>query len=97
MILEQFNKQQVEFVIAELQRYGANQNHFEVDRVHGVILRLARGNVSRVSSLVDLAIKDYRDVLIADDGGHKGQRLSRSIYVLVMVFGALILFLLFNL
>lgn len=96
MVIEQFGQEQAGDVLAVLERYGSSPNQFEVERVHRVILQLAQGNVSRVSSLVDLAIEDYRDILVADAKVHEGIRLPRPLYMFLIAFVILYLILLLS-
>jgi hypothetical protein len=93
MVIEQFSHEHAENVLKQLERYGSNVNHFEVDRVHSVVLRRAKGDIIKISSLIDLALVDYRDLLTADDGAHKGVALPWHICVLFAVFALLTLLL----
>lgn len=54
-------KQDADQVLTLLLQYGSA--HSESERVQLAILDLAQGEASGVSSLVDLALVDYRDVL----------------------------------
>ena len=59
-------------VQSELERYGTEAWHNEVDRVRRDILLLAKGDAEEVRHLVDAAVRDYRDILywaeyMADD------------------------------
>lgn len=64
--------------VAELlQRYGAEERHREVDRVHAAILELAKGDADKIEDLVGAACSDYRDVLYwltFDEEGNPPQR-----------------------
>ena len=50
-------------VLALLSKYGRQSSHREVDRVRRAILTLSRGEVERVRHNVEVAQRDYRDVL----------------------------------
>jgi hypothetical protein len=50
-------------VLAELRVYGPAQYHFEEHRVHAAILKLSNGERERIGQFVQLADKDFRDVL----------------------------------
>jgi hypothetical protein len=62
-IQSQFDPHHHERIASLLQRYGADDSHREVDRVHAAILHLADGDPDRIADLVQSAITDYRDVL----------------------------------
>jgi hypothetical protein len=46
-----------------LDSYGNESWHFEKDRVQLAILKLSNGELKKLSSLVEVASSDYRDVL----------------------------------
>lgn len=50
-------------VLVLLNTYGSQSTHREVDRVRRAILTLSRGEVERVRHNVEVAQRDYRDVL----------------------------------
>ena len=50
-------------VLVELNAYGPAQHHFEQHRVHVAILKLSNGEQQRIVKFVQLADKDFRDVL----------------------------------
>jgi len=54
-------KQDAEKVLTLLSKYGPD--HPEPERIQVAILDLAQGQLSKVASLVELALIDYRDVL----------------------------------
>ena len=62
-----------------------------------MVLRSAKGDLIKISSLIDLALVDYRDLLTAGDGAHKGVALPWHICVLLAVFALLALLLYFTL
>ena len=49
--------------MALLERYGEESWHREIDRVRLAALKLAAGDLARLSAQVDSACGDYRDVL----------------------------------
>ena len=52
-----------ETVLAHLARYAESDDAHEVERVVLGILKLSVGEVDRVEHFVDVAVKDYRDIL----------------------------------
>ena len=50
-------------VLALLDSYGIESWHFEKDRVQLAILKLSDGELEKLSSLVELASSDFRDML----------------------------------
>ena len=50
-------------VLGILDRYGAESWHRERERVHLAILKQCNGDVGRVSTLVERACADFREVL----------------------------------
>lgn len=50
-------------VLGELSAYGSAQHHLEQHRVHAAILKLSNGKQERMTQFVQLADKDFRDVL----------------------------------
>ena len=50
-------------VLDELSVYGPAQHHFEQHRVHAAILKLSDGEQERIVQFVQIADKDFRDVL----------------------------------
>jgi hypothetical protein len=62
-------------VLAELQAYGREAHEREPERVWLAILRLSEGRSDRVAQFVDLAKRDYRDVLMWAESPAEGQAL----------------------
>ena len=54
-----------------LSKYGDEVHHLvEAERIHLVILRISRKDVQRVETLVNMAKRDYRDVILAEAASH---------------------------
>lgn len=51
-------------VLASLNRYGTETFHSENHRVHAAILKLSNGNRDRIDHFVQIAMRDFRDVLM---------------------------------
>lgn len=94
MVVECFGHAQAGAALEILERYGSSSHHVEVDRVHTVILRVAQGDIRKLSKLVDLALVDYRDVLVADEHVHDGVVLGWRVHAFVLALVVLLLFLL---
>ena len=62
----------------ELERYGKKSFHREIPRVRLGILYLASKSPERLSSFVDLACSDYRDLLCASEYPHSSRRFGLS-------------------
>lgn len=92
-VIGRFGRDNADGVIKELDRYGSRPHHKEVDRVHGVILRMSGNDLGRISGLVDIAIDDYRDILVSDAGVHKGEAIDKKVYIVLVIFGVLCFYL----
>ena len=84
-VVDDFGSEYASNVIDELNRYGSSSYHREVDRVHKTILSVAKGDRLRVRVLVDVAINDYRDILIADSGSRNPNRINKVVYLVVTI------------
>ena len=49
-----------------LSKYGDEVHQLEAERIHLVILRISQKDVQRVEALVNMAKRDYRDVIMAE-------------------------------
>jgi hypothetical protein len=52
-----------EVILDQLNRYGRESWHMEIDRVRIAILMLAEADTGQVAGCVEMACRDYRDVL----------------------------------
>lgn len=92
-VIGRFGRDNADGVIKELDRYGSSPYHKEVDRVHRMILRMARNDLTKISRLVDVAIDDYRDILVSEAGVHKGEAIDKKVYIVLVIFGVLCFYL----
>ena len=60
-------------VLAILDAYGTGPYERERERVQLAILKLSGGDVNKLRNLVDLAKKDYRDVITAAEYPNLGR------------------------
>ena len=94
-VIDDFGSEYASNVIDELNRYGASSSHREVDRVHKTILSVAKGDRLRIRVLVDTAIDDYRDILVADSSSQHLERTNKVVYLIVLMV-LLCMFILFK-
>ena len=69
-----------------LSQYGAAPHHRERHRVHGVILDVSKGSADEVKRLVEIAKKDYRDVLVSQRSSKERSSAYIAIGVVVALF-----------
>lgn len=79
---QNFQAGEVDLALVELDRYGHEMHHKEIEKVHETILTISNGDLSKLKVLVDVAVADYRDVLVA---AHlKGRKLGNYGWLLLV-------------
>jgi len=66
-IRKYFSEEQVPKALEILSRYGTEAWHHEQDRVLRDAIIVSRGSLESLNAAIDLARKDYRDVLIGEE------------------------------
>ncbi len=64
IVQRDFPADRVDEVLALLQAYGTADWHREVPRVRAAILKIADGDLERLRGELEVAKRDYRDVLL---------------------------------
>lgn len=62
-----FPEEQLAEVLALLSGYGTETWHREADRVKRDMVIISRGSLEKLKATIELAKKDYRDVLIGEE------------------------------
>ncbi|HEY9840644.1 MAG TPA: hypothetical protein V6D23_09330 [Candidatus Obscuribacterales bacterium] len=62
-----FSEEQIPEVMGILAAYGQESWHREADRVKRDALILSRGSLAQLHDAIQLAMQDYRDVLIGEE------------------------------
>ena len=70
-----FPADKVSQIFTLLSRYGIESYHQEIDRVHLDILKLADGDLDRVSQEVENACCDFRDTILAAEYPNYGKKM----------------------
>jgi len=65
-------------VFALLTEYGTEQWHRETDRVRLAALKLAAGDIVRLRAAIEMAKRDYRDILAAAEYPEYSQNVNPS-------------------
>ncbi len=65
VVCRDFPADNVKQVLSILGEYGVESWHRESDRVRLAVLKLAAGNMERIRQGIEVAKRDYRDVLAA--------------------------------
>lgn len=73
-----------EEILGYLDLYGAVDHERERERVQYCVLKLSEGDVGRLISLLDAAMRDYRDVIMWAEyppmGAEEAQKIVTTIY-----------------
>jgi hypothetical protein len=73
-----------EEILGYLDLYGTEDHERERERVQYCILKLSEGDVGRLASLLDAAVRDYRDVIMWAEcppmGAEEVQKMVTKIY-----------------
>ena len=82
IVRRDFPESQVDVVAETLCEYGAEKWHREGNRVKAAILRLANGKLDALRTAVEVAKREYRDVLVAAEYPEYGRRTNSSAHTL---------------
>ncbi len=73
-----------EEILGYLDLYGAGDHELERERVQYCVLKLSGGHLGRLVSLLDAAMRDYRDVIMWAEcpptGAEEAQKIVTDIY-----------------
>lgn len=78
IVCRDFPESQIDAVLHVLGEYGSEPWHRESWRVKAAVLKLANGNLHAVRIAMDVAKRDFRDVLIAAEYSEYGRQTSLS-------------------
>jgi len=73
-----------EEILGYLDLYGTENHEHERERVQYCILKLSEGDVGKLASLLDAAVRDYRDVIMWAEcppmGAEEARKMVTKIY-----------------
>ncbi len=78
IVYRDFPESQVDAALHVLEEYGSETWHRESWRVKVAVLKLANGNLHALRIAMDVAKRDFRDVLIAAEYPEYGRQTSLS-------------------
>jgi len=78
IVRRDFQKSQFDAVLSLLGEYGFEKWHRESDRVKAAVLKLANGKLDALRRHLDVAKRDYRDVLVAAEYPEYARQTSGS-------------------